>query len=97
MLPVQKYLFQKKLIITVYVTQISLDVVFLSQKALFQLRVTEVVQIYYSSSILNHISSTVVVIEATGNNSSANDISPPFSPLVAIQAQLRVATIEPML
>ena len=37
---------------------------------------------------------SAVVNEATGDNSSANDSSPPFSPLAAIQAQLRIATTE---
>ena len=32
--------------------------------------------------------------EASGDNSSANDSSPPFSLLAAIQAKLRIATTE---
>ena len=35
---------------------------------------------------------STIVNEATGNNSSANDSLPLFSPLAAIQAKLRMAT-----
>ena len=37
---------------------------------------------------------STVVNEATGDNSIANDSSPLFSPLAAIQAKLRIATTE---
>ena len=37
---------------------------------------------------------STVVSEATGDNSSANNSSPPFSPLAAIQAKLRIAATE---
>ena len=40
--------------------------------------------------VLNHS----VVNEATGYNSSTNDSSLPFSPLVTIQVKLRIATTE---
>ena len=74
-----------------------LDVVFLSQKNFVSLRFNNLSSSYrkYKQLFMYLIALfSTVVNEATGDNSSAYDSSPLFSPLAAIQAKLRMPTTE---